>query len=204
MKIIQFVLLSSVMAFSACKKQQENESTTQAVETLNKTKESKKQEIVNDKKEAVENVAEVAKTIPEDVSYLNVDLKGFNTDDINLADLRGNVIFLNHWGSWCPPCRREMPSIQALYDGYKDKVKFAMVATERRPGMLQQFMEKEKYTFPVYEPNSPMATKIKPQGGFPTTMILDKNGVIKAQHVGAADWNTPEVHKLLNELLSQK
>lgn len=139
---------------------------------------------------------------PDVPSYMNIELKGYGSPDTNLANFYGEVIFVNYWGSWCPPCRMEMPSIQSLYDKYNGQVKFVTVAFEKRPGSHIAFIDKTGYTFPVYEVTSPLEPKMKAQG-FPTTFIIDKKGKIKAKDVGAADWNAPQVHKLLDKLLAE-
>ena len=54
-------------------------------------------------------------------SEYNVELKGINVPDANLSDFKGKPIFLNFWGSWCPPCRAEFPTIQSLYESKKVK-----------------------------------------------------------------------------------
>lgn len=135
-------------------------------------------------------------------SYMDIDLKGYGVPDANVQDFHGKVVFVNHWGSWCPPCRMEMPSIQSLYDDYGDKVEFVMIAMEKRQGAHVPYIEKEGYTFPVYTALSPIVTEMKPRA-FPTTIILDKQGQIKISDVGAKDWNAPQVRELLDELLAQ-
>lgn len=143
--------------------------------------------------------ATTSSAVPE---YMNVELEGYLVPDANLSDFHGKVIFLNHWGSWCPPCRLEMPSIQALYDTYGDQVEFVMIASERRRGAHIPYLEKEGYTFPVYLPKSPISTEMKARA-FPTTIIVDKQGKIRSNDVGAADWNAPGVHAFLDELLAE-
>ena len=134
--------------------------------------------------------------------YMNIDLQGFGTPDANLNNFYGKVVFVNHWGSWCPPCRMEMPSIQQLYNDYGDKVEFVMIAMEKKQGAHVPYIEREGFTFPVYTALSPIVTEMKPRA-FPTTIILDKEGKIRINDVGAKDWNAPQVREMLDELLAQ-
>ncbi len=61
---------------------------------------------------------------------MNLQLKGVNVPDANLADFKDKVCFLKFLGTWCPPCRAEFPSIQKLYDSKKDKVQFVLIAMQ--------------------------------------------------------------------------
>jgi len=74
-------------------------------------------------KPSLEKVENEVTFTPEE---LNLQLKGVNVPDANLADFKGKVVFLNFWGTWCPPCRAEYPSIQKLYEAKKDKVQFVL------------------------------------------------------------------------------
>ena len=58
------------------------------------------------------------------------ELKGLNTSNINLKQMKGEIIFVNFWATWCPPCRAEMPLIQNLFDDYKENVNFIFVTNE--------------------------------------------------------------------------
>jgi len=63
----------------------------------------------------------------ENISSLDLELKGIsNATDMNLTSQKGKVIFINYWATWCAPCRAEMPSIQSLYNDYKDKIEFVL------------------------------------------------------------------------------
>lgn len=192
MKQIIIGILTLLLALSC-----NNKPTNQVKEDSQETKEQvvtveKKQEPSVDKNEN-------SSSIP---AYLNVDLLGYGVPNTNLANFYGEVIFVNYWATWCPPCRREMPSIQDLYNKYGSKVKFVTVAFEKRPGKLQPFINKNRYTFPVYEAKSPLMPEMKTRA-YPTTFIINKKGEIKVKDVGAADWNSPKVHELLDKLLAE-
>ncbi len=77
-------------------------------------------------------------------------LKGIaNANDLTLESLKGKVIFINYWATWCPPCRAEMPMIQKLYDDYKDKVVFLFITSDDK-SKVENFYIDHSYEFPTY------------------------------------------------------
>lgn len=134
---------------------------------------------------------------------LNIGLTGFNgTSDSNLANSRGKVTFLNFWGSWCPPCVEEMPSIQQLYDAKGDQVSFVLITMQDKPERFVPFLEENNYSMPVYEANNLLPKALIPNS-FPTTFIINKKGEVVMRVTRTKDWNQPEVHQLLDELLAE-
>lgn len=129
----------------------------------------------------------------------NLQLKGINVPDANLSDFKGKILFLNFWGSWCPPCRAEFPSIQALYESKKDKVNFVLIAMQDDEEKVKEFLKKRQYTTPVYIAASPISQQLSPNV-FPTTFIISKDGKILKRDNGAADWNNKAVHDFINSL----
>lgn len=193
MKFISFTLLITALLACSNKTTETQTQVKPQQETTEVATPPAQPEVATDTLNAVNSGA------PE---YMNLQLQGYGVDNINLSSLHGEVIFLNHWGSWCGPCRMEMPSIQELYNNYGDKVKFVMVASEKRPGAHIPYIEKEGFTFPVYSMLSPASTEIKPKA-FPATIIIDKTGKIRTNDVGAANWNSPNVHEFLDKLLAE-
>ena len=113
----------------------------------------------------------------------------------------GKVIILNLWATWCPPCVAEMPSMQALYDSYGDKVDFYFVSSEDTE-RLTKFLQKKEYDVPVYR-----ETKSPPElfrvSTIPTTFVISKKGKLIVKSTGAADWNSSKMHALLDRLLAE-
>ena len=129
-------------------------------------------------------------------------LKGIaNATDLNLESLKGKVIFINYWATWCPPCRAEMPMIQKLYDDYKDKIVFLFLTSDDQ-FKVEKFYVDHSYEFPTYNllSNPPQQIDTK---SIPATFILDKQGKVAISEFGAEDWNSNTVRKLLDELLLQ-
>ncbi len=127
------------------------------------------------------------------------ELKGINTPNINLESLKEKVIFVNFWATWCPPCRAEMPLIQKLYDDYKTKVDFVFVTADASDKVKSYYKENNldlpTYNMHTQEPNEFVTSSI------PTTYIVSKKGKIVVSTVGAANWNSSKIRKLLDKLL---
>ena len=127
-----------------------------------------------------------------------VDLDGNHSQ---LGDFDGEIMLINFWATWCPPCRAEMPSLNKLYADYGSKVQFLLVSNED-PDPIREFMDKKKYNFPVWltlsAPPDIMKTK-----SIPTTFIVNKEGKIVYSKSGAFDWNSKKVRSFLDTLLSE-
>lgn len=117
-------------------------------------------------------------------------------------DLRGEVIFLNFWGTYCPPCIAEMPEIQGIYNDYSGRVKFLLVTAED-PAKVRNFMQTRGYDMPVHfgGRNMPDALSVR---SIPTTFIISPDGHIVSRKVGAADWDSKATRKVFDSLLANR
>jgi len=136
------------------------------------------------------------------VSSLNLNLKAIsNGEDFNLKDQKGKVILINHWATWCPPCRGEMPSLQSLYNDYKNKVVFVFLTQEDK-SKVDKFYIDNNYSLPTYNTVSNPSPEINTRT-LPTTFIIDKKGRIALKDVGASNWNSSSVRNMLDDLISE-
>lgn len=134
-------------------------------------------------------VATIEKAITVSDSDFDIDLKGINVPSTNLKTLKNKTLFLNFWGTWCAPCRKEWPTIQAMYDTRKDKMNFALIAMQDQEEKVREYLKENNYNVPVYIAESPISESILPKS-FPTTFILDKNGRILLKEDAYKDWNS--------------
>lgn len=121
------------------------------------------------------------------------------------ADLKGKVVFLNLWATWCGPCKAEMPGIHSLYQKMKDQpIEFVMLSVDRpsTQNKVVSYLKNNEYTFPVYM-LSGQVPEILQVPSIPTTYIIDKNGKIVSTEVGAKNYDTNKMVKALTELASK-
>lgn len=106
---------------------------------------------------------------------------------VQLASLRGKPVLVNFWGTWCPPCRQEMPEMQRIYDKYKGDLVMVGVSMGPRdnPDLVKGFVDQASYTWTfIHDADSGVATHYQAYS-IPTSYFIDKDGVIRARHIGA-------------------
>ena len=131
----------------------------------------------------------------EDLSGKKVELKHF----------KGKVIFLNFWATWCGPCKEEMPSMEALYEKFKER-SFAFLAISvdyEEKKKVKEFIDKHHYTFPVLIDPKGLTLDLYKVKGIPTTILIDKKGRMVGKAIGPVDWKHPEIVNILNQLIEK-
>ena len=132
----------------------------------------------------------------------NWDLKEIKTGKrMNLNSFKNQVVFINTWATWCPPCIAEMPEIQELYTDYKDKVTFLMVSGDAKED-IEAFMNTERYTFKNYTSISATPKNLN-STSIPYTIVLDKEGYIRVDKVGSAQWNHNDFRAALDKMIEE-
>ncbi|KPE50868.1 TlpA family protein disulfide reductase [Chryseobacterium indologenes] len=135
------------------------------------------------------------------VSFKVADEKG---EIINTSQLKGKVVFINFWASWCPPCRAEFPSIQKLYEKYKahpDMV-FLTINLDDNPELGKVYLSDNQFTIPFLTPVQNIPKEYY-SGSLPTTVVLDKQGKVRLHHTGMADYSKASFYDQMEQLLKE-
>ncbi|MEO5908464.1 MAG: TlpA disulfide reductase family protein [Ginsengibacter sp.] len=136
--------------------------------------------------------------ISQATSFSFIDSNGKTTAT---ADLRGKVVFINFWASWCPPCRAEMPSLENLYQKLKgdDNFVFLFMNEDEDRNKAIQYLKKNSFTIPLYYSSGIVPREVF-SGSLPTTIVLNKEGKIVLKHQGMAGYDTNDFIRQLKEL----
>jgi len=110
-------------------------------------------------------------------------------EPIQLENLRGKVVLINFWATWCGPCRLEMPALQSRYEKFSNDLAILAVNEQDKPEEIQAFMEELNLTFDVLLDTSGEVHQIYQVRGFPTTYLVDPSGFLRVQHVGVMSEN---------------
>lgn len=139
------------------------------------------------------------------VSYTGLMLKNEEGKIVDTSALQNKVVFINFWASWCPPCRAEFPSVQKLYDQYKNNpdMVFLTVNLDDNVSLGKSYLKEKGFTVPFLTPAGNIPD-ILYSGSLPTTVVLDKKGEIRMQHTGVADYSKDSFYKQIDELLREK
>lgn len=125
-----------------------------------------------------------------------------------LADFKGRVVVMNLWATWCAPCKAEMPTLAKLQATYATQPVTVLPISVDRDGDLNLINEEMAANPPLKtwrDPSYKLSFALTPKaGGFPTTVIYDRQGRERARMTGPADWASPEAKGLVEKLLAEK
>ena len=124
----------------------------------------------------------------------------------SLSQYRGKVVLINFWATWCGPCKLEMPSMQALYRSYS-RGDFEILAVSIDTGgelPVRLFVKDFGFSFPVlmdsqFEVNDRYQVRV-----VPTSILVDRKGVVAQRFLGAKDWNDQESRGVIEKLIQEK
>jgi thiol-disulfide isomerase/thioredoxin len=127
--------------------------------------------------------------------------------EFKLSDLKGQVVVVNLWASWCAPCAAEMPTLAKLQAAYAGKVKVMPISVDKGDEGIGKARDRIAQNAPLQFYHAPLDmtfTMSPPVGDLPTTIFYDRSGHERARLTGPADWTKPEAHALIDRLLGLK
>lgn len=148
------------------------------------------------------NLTEIKKAIPAK----DFELQDMDEQTIRLSDYKGKVILLNFWATWCPPCIREMPSMERLHQQV-DAEGFKVIAINQMEDADQVFAFTGQLeidpTFEILFDTTSGVSRDYAVRGLPTTYLIDKEGRIRYRAVGGREFDHPEVIKTIEQLMAE-
>jgi len=128
-------------------------------------------------------------------------LPGENGKTYHLEDLRGQVVVVNFWATWCPPCRREMPSMQRMWNKIKGKgVTVLAINVGEDADTIFEFLGSYPVNFPLLLDRDGSVVKRYPVTGLPTTYIVSPQGMVTHRAVGSREWDDPQLYTRLLDM----
>jgi peroxiredoxin len=123
----------------------------------------------------------------------------------NLSALRGSVVMINFWATWCRPCREEMPSIDALNEIMRERDDFVIleVLYQDTPEKAAEFMKKNGYGLTVVVDSDEQAAESYGITGIPETFVIDKKGILRRNFIGPSTFDTPSAVEFFRNLLAE-
>jgi len=127
------------------------------------------------------------------------DLQG---KSIAFSSLKGKVVLLNFWATWCPPCKAEMPAMNRLYHEIKARgFEIIAVSTDTSLSTIRDYLAKNRVDFPILHDEKKSVSKQYRVFSMPTTFLIDRNGTIVEKFYGEYDWTDSDVRKQIEKLL---
>ena len=139
---------------------------------------------------------------PQDVA--EVTFKDAEGHDLSLADFKGRLVMLNLWATWCAPCRREMPDIDALQAKYGGKDFVVLALSQDRKGVdavRDFYAEIGVKNLEIFIDQKARSSRKLRATGLPTTLLLNKSGSEIGRLIGPANWNSADAQKLIEYYL---
>jgi cytochrome c biogenesis protein CcmG/thiol:disulfide interchange protein DsbE len=121
------------------------------------------------------------------------------TQSVDLAKLRGQIVVLNFWATWCAPCIEELPSLTAMQQMLPE-IKVVAISTDEDADAYQRFLIKHPFHLLSVRDAAQKSNALYGSYRFPETFVIDKTGVVRRKFIGAQDWTSPEIVTFLRKL----
>ena len=133
-------------------------------------------------------------------------LENLDGEKLSLSDFRGKVVMLNFWATWCPPCRREMPSMESIFQDLGEDGFMVLAVNEfEDPDHVFAYTGQLSVdpTFPILFDRDSAVSQLYGVKGLPTTVLIDKQGTVVYRAVGGRDFDHEEVREIVRSLMAR-
>jgi cytochrome c biogenesis protein CcmG, thiol:disulfide interchange protein DsbE len=120
---------------------------------------------------------------------------------VTLSQMRGQIVVLNFWATWCPPCIEELPSLMEMQRRMKAKgITVVAVSLDVDANAYRQFVKQHNVNLLTVRDPEQKSNQLYGTFKYPETYIIDRNGVMRRKFIGAVDWTDPEITDFLNKM----
>jgi cytochrome c biogenesis protein CcmG/thiol:disulfide interchange protein DsbE len=124
--------------------------------------------------------------------------------DLSLGGLKGKVVLVNLWASWCPPCLQEMPSLERLHERLKPEGLLVVgVSGDEDEDPIRKVVRDDKLSFTIARDPRGVMSGAYHATGFPETYLIDRKGVLRAAFIGPVDWDSPDTVARIRRVLEE-
>lgn len=141
---------------------------------------------------------------PENSPAPDFVLKSRSGTNVRLSELRGQVVMINFWATWCGPCRQEMPLLEMLYQRYR-KLGFTLlgVNVEESPSPAAGFLRDVEVSFPVLFDSDNVVSRLYEVSGMPSTVLIDRDGRVRFAHTGYVPGDETKYSRMVRTLIRE-
>lgn len=137
--------------------------------------------------EEVSSAASQYSTIPLEVNYPapEINLTDLSSNNVNLKENQNKIVLVNNWATWCPPCKAEMPTLQAYYEAHKEDG-FIIIAIESGESLAEvsDFVKEYAISFPVWIDGNGVALEAFGNWNLPSSYVIDRDGNVRLTWTG--------------------
>jgi cytochrome c biogenesis protein CcmG/thiol:disulfide interchange protein DsbE len=125
-------------------------------------------------------------------------------DKVSLSELRGNVVYVDFWATWCPPCRESFPWMESMHQRYQDLgLQIVAISLDQKSDLIKSFLKAHKASFTIlHDSEGGVAESFKVKG-MPSSYLVDRNGNIRMRHAGFNDSDKAELESKIKKLLTE-
>lgn len=133
---------------------------------------------------------------------LEFSLETLDGNRVSLSDYRGQVVLVNFWATWCPPCRAEIPDLEAAHQAHQNSGLVILgVSVEDPPDLVELFLREVDITYPILLDRSGKVYRAYRAPGLPMSVLVDRDGIIQFRHIG--ELSAHELDEYLSQMLPQ-